>query len=61
MHVMGEGSGATLLVLRHFLSLMSSLLIGILVHSEGDQPWDFFGGNDAEAETPVLWSPHAKS
>ena len=24
------------------------------VHSEGDQPWDCFGGNDAEAETPVL-------
>ena len=24
------------------------------VHSEGDQPWDFFEGNDAEAETPVL-------
>ena len=22
-------------------------------HSKGDQPWDFFGGNDAEAETPV--------
>ena len=32
-----------------------------LVHSEGDQPWDFFGGNDAKAETPVLWPPHAKS
>ena len=31
------------------------------VHSEGDQPWDFFGGNDAEAETPVLWLPHVKS
>ena len=31
------------------------------VHSEGDQPWDFFGRNDAEAETPVLWPPHAKS
>ena len=31
------------------------------VHSEGDQPWDFFGGVDAEAETPVLWPPHAKS
>ena len=31
------------------------------VYSEGDQPWDFFGGNDAEAETPVLWPPHAKS
>ena len=31
------------------------------VHSEGYQPWDFFGGNDAKAETPVLWPPHAKS
>ena len=30
------------------------------VHFEGDQPWDFFGGNDVEAETPVLWPPHAK-
>ena len=30
------------------------------VHSEGDQPWDLFG-KDAEAETPVLWPPHAKS
>ena len=27
------------------------------VHSEGNQLWDFFGGNDAEAETPVLWPP----
>ena len=32
-----------------------------LVHSEGYQPWDFFGRNDAKAETPVLWPPHAKS
>ena len=31
------------------------------VHSEGDQPWDFFGRNDAEAETPVLWPLHVKS
>ena len=31
------------------------------VHSEGDQPWDFFGRNDAKAETPVLCPPHAKS
>ena len=31
------------------------------VHSEGDQPWDFFGRNDAKAEIPVLWPPHAKS
>ena len=25
------------------------------VHSEVDQPWDFFGRNDAKAEAPVLW------
>ena len=31
------------------------------VHSEGDQPWDFFGRNDAKAETSILWLPHAKS
>ena len=31
------------------------------VHSEGDQPWDFFGRNGAKAETPVLWPPLAKS
>ena len=32
-----------------------------LVHCEGAQPWDFFGRNDAKAETPALWPPHAKS
>ena len=31
------------------------------VHSEGDQPRDFFGRNDAKTETPVLWPPHAKN
>ena len=31
------------------------------VHSKGDQPWNFFGRNDAKAETPVLWPPQAKS
>ena len=31
------------------------------VHPEGDQPWVFFGGNDAKAETPVLWPPDVKS
>ena len=31
------------------------------VHSKGDQPWVFFGRNDAKAETPVLWPPHSKS
>ena len=30
------------------------------VHSEGDQPWDFFGRNDAKAETPVLLPPYAR-
>ena len=29
------------------------------VHPKGDQP--FLGRNDAKAETPVLWPPHAKS
>ena len=31
------------------------------VHSKGDQSWVFFGRNDAKAETPILWPPHAKS
>ena len=31
------------------------------VHSEGDQPWMFFGRNDAKTETPILWPPHGKS
>ena len=31
------------------------------VHPEGDQSWVFIGRTDAEAETPMLWPPHAKS
>ena len=31
------------------------------VHPKGDQSWVFFGRTDAEAVTPVLWPPHAKS
>ena len=31
------------------------------VHSEGDQPWDSFGENDAKAETLVVWPSHVKS
>ena len=31
------------------------------VHPKGDQSWIFIGRTDAEAETPVLWSPDAKS
>ena len=31
------------------------------VPSKGDQSWAFIGRTDAEAETPILWPPHAKS
>ena len=31
------------------------------VYPEGGQSWVFIGRIDAEAETPVLWPPHAKS
>ena len=31
------------------------------VHPKGDQSWVFFGGNDAKAETPILWPPDVKS
>ena len=31
------------------------------VHPKGDQSQVFIGGTDAEAETPILWPPDAKS
>ena len=31
------------------------------VHPKGGQSWVFIGRNDAKAETPILWPPHAKS
>ena len=31
------------------------------VHPRGDQSWVFIGRTDTEAETPILWPPHAKS
>ena len=31
------------------------------VHPKGDQSWVIVGRTDVEAETPVLWPPHAKS
>ena len=46
---------------KHLLgcySMLGTLNLGI---SNGDQPWVFFGRNDAKAETLVLWPPHAKS
>ena len=30
-------------------------------HPKGDQSWVFSGTTDVEAETPILWSPHAKT
>ena len=30
------------------------------VHPKGDQSWVFIGRTDVEAETPILWPPHAK-
>ena len=32
-----------------------------LVHPKGDQSWVFIGRTDAEAETPILWPPDARS
>ena len=31
------------------------------VHPKGDRSWMFIGRTDAEAETPILWPPDAKS
>ena len=31
------------------------------VHPKGDQSWVFIRRTDVEAETPILWPPHAKS
>ena len=31
------------------------------VHPKGDPSWVFIGRTDGEAETPILWPPHAKS
>ena len=31
------------------------------VHLKADQSWVFIGRTDGEAETPILWPPHAKS
>ena len=41
-------------------NLVEDFILSTL-HPKGDQSWDFFGGNDAEAETLVLWPPHEKS
>ena len=48
------------IILSLSIKLVLIILVMIRGHSE-NQPWDFFGRNDAKAETPVLWPPHAKS
>ena len=50
-----------MLVLIELASGSYCIYCNLLFLTEGDQPWDFFGKNDAKAETPVLWPPHAKS
>ena len=30
------------------------------VHPKGDQSWVFFGRNDVEPETPIVWPPDVK-
>ena len=48
--------------LFHTYNLTSDLDCKIQpVHPKGDQSWVFIGRTDAEAETPLLWPPHAKS
>ena len=42
-------------------NINNSKAIILMIDMSGDQPWDFFGRNDAKAETPILWPPHAKS
>ena len=61
------GRGLFLVWIKHCLVADLDILCSVFrlmiqpVHSEGDQSWVFFGRTDAEAETPVLWPPHAKS
>ena len=45
---------------KAFKSPLDSMEIK-LVNPKGNQPWIFIGKTDAEAETPILWSPDVKS
>ena len=49
-------------IISYFPRLGRGIFLSLYaVHSEGDQPWDVFGRNDAKAEILVLWPPHVKS
>ena len=56
MHVVGEGPGATLRVLRHFLSLISSLLVGICKRQWQPTPLCLPGASDGQRSLAV-YSP----
>ena len=52
----------TLLSINTYSSLLSTPpLFKATTNPKRDQPWVFFGRNDAKAEIPVLWPPHSKS
>ena len=51
-------SGLTFRSLIHFEFIF---VLVILYHPQEDQSWVFIGRTDAEAKTPILWPPHAKS
>ena len=42
-------------------NINNSKAIILMIDMSGDQPWDFFGRNDAKAETPLLGPPHEKA
>ena len=46
---------------KFFMSALFKKRVIKPVHSKGDQSRMFFGRNDAQAETPILWPPHVKS
>ena len=48
------------LIYPHFKSPLDCKEIQ-LDRPKADQSWVFIGRTDAEAETPILWPPHAKS
>ena len=49
------------MVFFDYIYIMCIYIIYIIIYIIYNDPWDFFGGNDAKAETPVLWPPHVKS
>ena len=44
-----------------FPSIITFHTLLTFIFIDHQQPWKFFGRNDAKAETPVLWPLHAKS